>query len=404
VFSPVVVLFSTYPIQKPQHGGQVRAKALADAYKQAGFEVHSLAVYVAEAYSADRVGPLDIAFDAQDPRWHGSPHTTDFMSGLFAAKDEPTYRKIRGSLPARIDLLHLEQPWLLPLVERLRTEPRCANSKLVYGSQNIEEPLKRAALSQGRGQDEDLLGKIHDLEVNAVRGATLVFAASRADQAALERMGAKQVVYAPNGTSPWQASEERLEYWRARLPKEPWALFIGSAHPPNIQGFFDWCGDSLAFLSPISRLVLAGTASGEILRSVRLGKWSSLNESRIMVLGALDEPDLAAVKALASVYLLPISQGGGSNLKTAEAIFSCRPVVGTRVSFRDYERFMQSPEIEIADTAAEFRKAVAKRLASPRPKLGTVDEARRTLLWSNCLANAMAAARDLSQGVRRAIA
>ena len=53
---PVLLLLSTYPYQKPQHGGQIRLAHIAKAYQAAGWTVESIAVYEPRAYGSDSVG------------------------------------------------------------------------------------------------------------------------------------------------------------------------------------------------------------------------------------------------------------------------------------------------------------------------------------------------------------
>lgn len=128
--------------------------------------------------------------------------------------------------------------------------------------------------------------------------------------------------------------QSHLEAWKKKLPPGPFALFVGSAHPPNISGFFDVLGDSLGFLAPDRSAHLRRWQRRPAPPPIHpaFQRWKPLNESRIQILGMLDDADLAAVKSLAHLFILPISEGGGSNIKTAEALYSGKYVLGTPTS------------------------------------------------------------------------
>lgn len=389
---PSVLMLTTYPIAKPRHGGQLRARALCDAYRAAGWDVATLAVFEAEAYAPDARGNDDIEFPPWSPyrRFAGRavPLLADYCAGAFAAADDGAWPAIRGKLDPQLDVVHIEQPWLLPLAERILRERGAHPPKLVYGSQNVEHGLKRAIFEQaGVHGADDVIAAIEALEVRATQRADLVLAVTRADAAVLAAHRAGPVCYAPNGIAGWQAERAKLEQWRAQLPKAPWALFVASAHPPNVQGFYACFGDSLACVPPDSRVVVAGSVSEHVYRAACASRWAPINLSRLQLLGELADDDLAAVKTLAALYLLPITQGGGSNIKTAEAIYSRRPVVATSTSLRGYEDYATLPEITVADEVAAFRHAVMRRLLDepPRADTGPDTPLREQLLWAHCL-------------------
>lgn len=244
-----VLLLSTYPFRRPRHGGQIRLSQIARAYHRSGFIVHSLAVYEPEVYGDKDVSSNDIPFPLSSlfRLYQGRrvPFVNDLLAGRFAASDEGAFLTIQRRVPERVDVIQIEQPWLLPLAQRLRSElSACRHACLIYGSQNIEAPLKKSIFkSYGMSGLDDVLQEIDALERAAARESSLAFAVTDDDKAVLEGFGAQNVVLAPNGVIPWRASDERLDYWRSRLPTAPWILFIASAHPPNFTGFVKCVGD-----------------------------------------------------------------------------------------------------------------------------------------------------------------
>ena len=389
---PTVLVLTTYPIVKPRHGGQIRARALVDSYREGGFKVSHLAVVDQGAFPRNALGELDIEFPKDDPRWFiegkNVPLTTDLRAGLFAAGSQQTYQRILDSIPSKVDVFHLEQPWLLPLVRRLKTEQRHAHAVVVYGSQNIEAPLREAIFRQMSIPDGDAVAeRILWVETEACREADLSLAVAPVDHEMLVKLGARSVLRAPNGIHGWEASEGRIARWQRKLSARRTALFVGSAHPPNFDGFFRAFGESLGFVPPDCRIVVAGSVGSHVFEYYHRMRFNTLNLSRLEVTGEVDDEDLAALKTIASVFLLPIFEGGGSNIKTAEAIFSGKQLIATTASLRGYEPYAHLPEITVANTRDEFRLAVRNALAPspPRAEVKTQADLRSRLLWQNTL-------------------
>ncbi|MDP1822141.1 MAG: glycosyltransferase [Archangium sp.] len=392
--SPSVLLLTTYPIVKPRHGGQLRARHLVESYRAGGFSVAHLAVVEKGAFPRSALGPLDVEFPVDDPRWfiEGKPVPlcADLRCGIYAAESEEVYRGILKSIPQRVDVFHLEQPWLLPLVQRFLAEPRYAGARIVYGSQNIEAPLREAIFRQlAVPHGEAVVERVLAIETEACRRADLTLSVAPSDHETLLKFGARVVLRAPNGIQAWTANEHVVEKWKSRLKARRIALFVGSAHPPNFDGFFRAFGDALGCVPPDCRVVVAGTVGSHIFDYYHRSRFNTLNLSRLEITGEVDDEDLSALKSITSVFLLPIFEGGGSNIKTAEAIYSGKQVIATSVSLRGYDAYAHLPEISVADSQQQFRLALRKALSPlpppPAPKDGEV-ELRSRLLWGACLA------------------
>ncbi|TPN65746.1 glycosyltransferase family 4 protein [Mesorhizobium sp. B1-1-1] len=390
-----VLLLSTYPIVKPQHGGQVRLLNIKRAYESAGWKVTPLAVYPEEGYQKSSIGPDDILFPLDSPHrlFNGRhvPFVTDITSGAFASSEDGGLPQILASISGQIDVIHVEQPWLWPLAKTLRERQQYSSSLLVYGSQNIEAPLKRGIFNDWNVVEfEDAIEAVDRLERQAAREADLTIAVTQDEVDVLTSWGTNNVKLLPNGIEPWQADEEAIAEWRQRLPKHPWLLYVASAHPPNFTGFAQVFGESLGCFPPTSKLVVAGSVTEHIYRVMNNTKWSTLNLSRLQLLFPLPDRDLAAVKTLAHGFILPIPFGGGSNIKTAEALYSGAYVVGTPSAYRGFESFIDLPEVFVGGNAKEFQRAIRDVLIRPRAsplQAGSEQlERRKSLRWDVCLA------------------
>lgn len=395
---PAVLLLSTYAFAEPRHGGQLRLAHIASTFAAAGWGVSSMAV----CDTAQGLGSRDIAFASGSAyrQFHGRnvPLVTDLQSGLFASADDGGWPEVLKRLPQHLDAIHVEQPWLWPLARRIKGLDRFRHVRLIYGSQNIEAPLKYDILSSYQVSAADIaqvVAEIDALEQRATREADVAVAVTPADLNNLAGWGARHAVLAANGIAPWQATPERLGHWQARLPKAPFMLYVASAHPPNFTGFTGCMGSSLGCFAPDSRLVVAGSVGEHLYRQLAATRWHSLNLSRLQILHVLPDEDLAAVKALAHAFLLPIGHGGGSNIKTAEALYSGAYVVGTEAAFRGFEALADLPEVTVARSPAEFQAAIRDVLARPPAAAALTPHARarrEVLRWDRCLAGIPAAA------------
>ncbi|QJC55214.1 hypothetical protein HC248_00492 [Polaromonas vacuolata] len=387
-----IFILGSYPCQTPMHGGQIRLAEIAAAYQRTGAQVRVCSVFDETSYANQRYGPYDHIYPihSQFRQWNAQaiPLIDDLTVGNYAALDPDAYKTLSQHLPSSVDVLHFEQPWLLPLVLRWRKEGRLNGTRLVYGSQNIEGPLKASILHQYRiPQAEAVAEEISALERSACQEADLTLAVSESDRKTLQSYTTKPVLLAANGIAAWQAKDAALKHWKAQLPTEKFALFVASAHPPNISGFFDMFGDALGFIPPDTRLVVVGSVGPHLLSHPRFQRWLPLNQSRIQVLGLIDDQALAAVKTLAHLFVLPITEGGGSNIKTAEALYSGSHVLGTPVSFRGFDNFVSLAGVHQHAQPAAFRQAVTTLLQTPSPATTPATQAlRQTLLWSNTLA------------------
>jgi hypothetical protein len=83
--------------------------------------------------------------------------------------------------------------------------------------------------------------------------------------------------------------------------------------------------------------------------------------------------------------LLPITYGGGSNLKTPEALLARCPIVATTKAFRRLEVFRNMPGVIIADDRDAFVAAMRRVLAGEVATSSMQDGRLNSLLWEYTL-------------------
>ena len=315
-------------------------------------------------------------------KWRSDVATAEFITG-----SRPHRREIAKFLEDfRPDIIALEQCWLWPaLREYMEACTPEARFSIVYSSQNVEQELlaQEAAIP---GAETDLWSarRAADIESDLVSKADLVVAVSEQDAAYFRKLN-PGVVVAANGIWP-RATPVGLDYWASRFAGLRTALFIGSGHPPNANGFLELTKPDLGFLSPAERIVVVGGVASQIEGDQRFLRGGDVNHARTELLGVRDAGTLSALIELADVVILPILEGGGSNIKTAEALYNRKSIVATSFAFRGFEPFKHWPNVQLADNPADFQVLLVKALRSERYDPGSTDVAQLDrLLWTATL-------------------
>lgn len=388
------VSLGTFAIARPVHGGQLRANAVHRVLRELGWETRHIVVTPnGGARQEMEAGDLFIEMPRRFRRkMAGRGWRSDVATAEFITASRSHRREIARFLDEfRPDVIALEQCWLWPaLREYVGTCSPEARFSVVYGSHNVEqELLAQEATIPGGQTDLWSARRAAEIESDLAAKADLVVAVSEQDAAYFRKLN-PSVVVAANGIWP-MGSPVGFERWAQRFAGLRTALFVASGHPPNANGFLELTAPDLGFLSPAERIVVVGGVAGQIERDPRFQRGAGVNNGRIELLGVQDAGTLSALIALADVVILPILEGGGTNIKTAEALYNRKQIVATPFAFRGYEHFRHWPSVQLADNAADFRRLLVEALRSERRDPGSADAAQlHRLVWTATL-------RDLPQ-------
>ncbi|CAN7314064.1 glycosyltransferase [Caulobacter sp. LjRoot300] len=390
---PAILSLTTYPIAAPRHGGQRRVAAFGDFYRGLGLDFQSASIYQSPPYQAHEVGRHDLKLGHVDPRWNGVPFVDDILSGDFAATGSGLahFRQVIETVrPAAIQLDH---PFMWPLVRVLRDEGLLADVKLFYSSHNWEAPLKvdilrRSGVPEARAAEVG--ERILELERDVIEASDLIVAVSESDAAQYRALTDDTPVHVvPNGVQRSPGDAVLTPAQRKIFGDKPFALFVGSAYPPNIEGFCNLVADGGLYMAPPEkRFAVCGGVSDGIFNSRQYQRFLIANSERLHFFPDISDDDLSALKAACHVVLLPIQFGGGSNLKTAEALASNKHVIATSTAMRGFDAFRDAPGVVIADTPETFRRAIAQVFKQPSLKLKKKDLLlRETVYWDRGFAD-----------------
>jgi len=382
-----ILQITPYPIKKCIHGGQLRCKYIHDALVSAGNMVVTSAIYIAEHYS--KHGKYD--YPVQQSQLDGEEYIeeiSDYLLGQYAAKNGKIKEHINYLLNKYpFDYVFLEHPWCYSLIDQLELPARC---KIIYSSHNIEWKLKKGILEKYGESDlaARFIVEIKDLEQKAIVGSDFCIVCTRSDADEFGLLKSKdKVILAPNAGAPFQCSEKRAVDWYWHFGKKPYAVFVGSAHVPNVSGFWNMMNPGLTFLAPDQKIVVLGGV-GQLLFSYPLAKeFEQLNRDRVILTGYVEKSELDAIILGSAVVILPITEGQGSNLKTAEALLSGKKIIATTTAFRGYEFAKSYPNVKIIDDSDKFRSELKETLdeAAASEPVFHPPEPLENLTWDGCL-------------------
>lgn len=381
-----ILQITTYPTKFPRHGGQIRCAQIAYYLQSKGHEVRNIALYTQGAYEEHELGDYDVSMSQNSKYWNWDfPELLDYFSGLAAVGDQDIYSQLKQRYDDfDPDVIILEQPWLFLFAKKVSK----SNTKIIYSSHNVEWKLKAESRNKNHEKLSEFINDIQALERQIIKQVDAVISCTESDNnyyKSLKEGDDSKFFVAGNGVEPFSCDEASVRHW-LNFFKRPYPAFVGSAHPPNAFGFWDMMEPGLTFLKPNEEVAVIGGVSDIFLQNRESRLPIEYELPRLHILGKREKIELQSMVRGAHFVMLPITSGGGSNLKTAEAIESGRPIVSTSLAFRGYEDVMDYSGIYIADTPAEFRSVMRNLLDSERVDNQVPKNVVSQYYWSNTLA------------------
>lgn len=313
-----------YPVDRPMGGGQVR---IAEILRELGHEFDvTLLCFTDESTRSTRViadGVIQVAIPKsaahlaqQVAADHGfSVSVADVVSGYHCGPGTALYERF-ATLSRRADIVLFEQCYLAGLLDAV---PQ--GTPVVYSSQNVEYDLKRA-LYANRTDGNSWLDAVQQFESQLLARSELTVCVSPSDAERFrENVPDERIVVVENGIRLGPSVRRRHEA-RERL-----AVFLGSAHPPNVHAA-RFIIEVLAPGLPDITFALAGSVCAAVTNCQFPGN--------VLLLGFLEDSEKAALLGLADIAVNPLFDGGGSSLKVPDFFAAGLPVVSSAVGVRGY--------------------------------------------------------------------
>lgn len=355
-----ILYLTPYSKNSPVHGGKVRAHQIANILGGIDSDLEVI-----------DLGDRDYRYRPSNFDLTGIPRALIGDLEIF----ERDYALSEGNY-GNLKLIVFEQPWSWVEVKELKM--KYPNLKIVYSSQNIEFQLKDKILTKYLGnQANSIVEEIRKIEMEIAAAVDRVVVVSEIDQDWYSQFTKLIPILAPNGA----VKREYLGDTRTGTNPSR-ALVVGSAHPPNIEGSLKFLSDPDLWMPPNSQIVVAGS-----LATALFDHWGQIKnrwgESCVQLISEISDPGLTQLLEECNVILLPITYGGGTNLKSAEALVSGRPIVASPQAFRGFENFIGDSAVNIAQSNMEFKILTCARLIGSR--IATKERETSTLLWNSTL-------------------
>lgn len=328
-------------------------------------------------------GANDILLDPYQNNWvFRVPSHFEMRLARAASSSEVIGGKIAAIFEqAKPDVLWLEHPFLWRVFKPIVLE---RGLPVVYSSHNVEWKMKRELLTAMKICDPLEVYDIKSAEEDLSRRAAAIFCCSVNDADYYRRLSTKKVSVVPNGANIPVVRDVERAFYRIRFFCEeaftaPTFCYVSSDHQPNWQGFVDFVLDPLASRFPEKLVVILligkiGTLFQSWMKDRHFATWWL----KVVSIPEASEDVKNTALLLSDAILLPIVAGGGTNLKTAEALLASKRIIATSTAFRGFEKFKQDDEVSIADRPEDYRDALDGVLRAPRR--------RRTSISANFLA------------------
>lgn len=389
-----VLQLSTYPIEEPRHGGQIRVNEIRNKFISLGCDVLSLSISEPShsKYNLKNDFILNMGGGKQT---YGLPFCSDLATSKIVGSRSKAFDFLLNHFNHfRPDIIMCEQVWLWPFIKTL-CEKQLLNKDshyIVYSSQNIESEVKKDILMRhGIGSSKDVaIRDIALLEEDFVKTADKTVCVTETDALFFKSYDHRPFSICHNGVKVKHPLKNEIDQIRYLVSGRPYLFFCGSAYPPNAQGFWDMFGPSFASFPPECMIIVAGGV-GDILWNYAPSEakmYSHVNHAIVRCIGMVSDEILGALIEGAQGVILPITFGGGSNLKTAEAIASLKPVVATSTACRGFDFVDQLSNFYVSDKQQEF-KNISKNILLSHLKIKKYSkeerELRNSVYWDRTL-------------------
>jgi hypothetical protein len=383
-----IITLTTFSIQNPRTGGAHRVQNIVEFYRSLGHDVFPVGVM------DEHAGAVLDGFVPFPPREELSKVAKelllleDLALGKLFANSDHYFAQLKSRIPFIPDLIHIEHPWLFGFARRYAKTLSGRPPFLLYGSANVEHQLKYSLLIDRISVSRAEHGRdlVLECELEAIKNADGFCCVSEHDMAWASKISKVNVVLAPNGVKARDLTAEGIANANKISQHRKFALYCASAHPPNMNGFFSIFSEGIGCIAPDEALIIVGSAGRHIVNDQRAHRVAGL-QSRVIDAGEVDEICIQGLLETANTIVLPITSGGGTNLKTAEALWAKKRIVATPIAMRGFETFSSQSGVAIENDPAKFQRALFDAMNSPVLQLPANEaSSREQVLWKSTLA------------------
>jgi len=349
-----ILQLTTYPIDNPDHGGKIRCYSIKKSLERE-FEIKTLSFDVQENESINSLSVVlsnkkfnDIIGSYLFFDWG----INNYLENNSELKNK-IFNSVKGYSP---DIIIVEQGFLWPLVKEMKQNNILdKNVFIIYSSHNIEYQMKKEIYSTIFKDDEleSYVNLVKEIEYDMIKHAHLIFAVSNYDADYIRKIVPNKDVYLYKNGHNGIIEKKLKNKWKEKfkISKRNW-IYIASWHTPNINGLYKLVTNGLLDKDEkdISLWVFGSVGAG-MKHEYNLD--IPINSS-VKLIGPSSKEDIDSAITASTGIVLPIWEGGGSNLKTAQALLSDRKIVASDFAFRGFETFKKENDVYIDNSASNL--------------------------------------------------
>jgi hypothetical protein len=370
---------------------------IEQALSKAGHNVQCIGVLGSDHYGSAKgflpyPGGANLSTILKDPTF-----MEDWAIGQWVMERETVFHALFEQVEKKPDAILVGHPWLFAAAHKYAKSFDQHYPILIYDAHNVENKLKYDIVKYHFGDQRasDSQQRVLENEIFSIQNSDMVSCVSDEEKLWISEYRDSNILTAKNGVGNRPINLSAINDSNAISTFRKFSLYCASAHPPNIDGFFEMFKDGVGCFSPEQRLIVAGGAGFHIKQDPHFFFAPGLSKIYLDA-GEVSEECLAGLLYTAHAIILPIMHGGGTNLKSAEAIWAGKHIVATPTAMRGLEQFMSAPGVKLAETADEFRNALKNVMGQHRLKLDEKEkERRKSVLWDNTLSNFVKAINQL---------
>lgn len=376
---------SPFPWEPAFHGGQIRVQNIIETYRNFGINVRSIGITPSSNYN-DQVGFVKFSDKFYEVTKDHPWEMGDFYLGEAFFREDDYFKTLFSQVKEDPEIVQVEHPWLFRAAKRYCQSCK-STPKIIYSSHNVEYELKKDILllnnNLSSNEIEEEVKKIRSLEEEAIYTSDFVIAVTERDQAWISSINPNsKVLLCPNGVRDFKNFylQKNNNFFEGR-----YGIYCASGHPPNVDGLYQMFKKGLVGIRPEEKLIIVGGICESLMHDSRFDSIPNFRK-RTILLGNVSEEALNELIVNAHAVILPLVIGGGSNLKTAEALVSGKWVVATECALRGMEKFRNSSGVLVATDGASFCRNLRFAMNSAPLRLKPEEIINRSsLTWKNTL-------------------
>lgn len=255
-----------------------------------------------------------------------------------------------GELAADADAIIHESPFTLPYDKGAGSDGKFR----IYNAYNVEYRLAQQMLKGAVGVQASAF--IRDLEARLIACSSAIFATSEEERREFARVFGfplQRIFLAPNGFDPPEPMDATADSQR-----DGGVLFLGSAHPPNVEALQYIVGQLAPALPSVTFNVIGSVCKAH----------QGTVPSNVKLLGFVSEAEKSALLRQCGAAINPLTSGAGTNLKMLDYMAHAAPIVCTAVGARglDLVDGEQARICELEQFAAGLTSVLQDGAASAR--------------------------------------